>query len=105
MKETIQLGKLSLRTEHFVIEHNRLPSQQFQHYSHIQHKIFFKTDIAEHKTTGLFFYMKIKSSQKLQKKLLLRTIEQLDKGRAFDIDSLARTNIRNLASITKLLLT
>jgi len=49
--------------------------------------------------------MKSKPPLKIQKKVLLREIEQLDTERAFDIHSLTRTNIRNIALIKELLST
>ena len=49
--------------------------------------------------------MKSKPPRKIQKKVLLREIEQLDTERAFDIHSLSRTNLNNLASIKELLST
>jgi hypothetical protein len=49
--------------------------------------------------------MKSKSPLIIQKKVLLREIEQLAKSEDFDIHSLARTNIRNIALIKELLST
>jgi hypothetical protein len=49
--------------------------------------------------------MKSKPPHKIQKKVLLREIEQLDESGGYHIHSLARTNIQNLALIKELLST